>query len=229
MIIYKAENKINNKMYIGQTKYTLERRKSEHLNEAKSGKGSKFHSAIRKYGEENFVWSIIDTAKTFEDLTEKGCYWIEYYKSYERGYNSTKGDNNPMNYEPVKNYHDEIMRSDKVRQKISNTMKKLIADGKMFDSDHRRKISEKLKGNRHFAGHKRTPEAIAATAKSLRKCVVCYDENNNLVKSFNSVREASKWLYNDRCTDLKSWDDLQNRIKRIKCQTEILQRTHMEI
>lgn len=118
-----------------------------------------------------------------------------------------------MNYEPIKNYHNEIMRSEEVRQKISNTMKNLIAEGKMFGTEHRRKISEKLKGNKHFAGHKRTPEAIEAAAKSLRKSVACYDENNNLVKSFKSVREAAKWLYNDRCTDLKSWDDLQNRIK----------------
>ena len=213
MIIYKAENILNNKIYIGQTTKTLEKRKQAHLNKVKNGSQFYFHSAIRYHGEDNFVWSIIDTANSIQELNEKENYWIEYYKSYKYGYNCTKGDNNPMNHDITKLKHDKKMRSPEVRAKISSSMKQLIANGKMFSEEHRKKISQKLKGNKHFQGHKRSPEAIEASARSLRKNVACYDENNNLINSFDSVKEAAKWLYNNRCSHLKNWKDLQNRIK----------------
>ena len=170
-----AKNKINNKIYIGQTTRTLEQRKLCHYNTADSGNGFRFHEAIRKYGKQAFEWHIIDTATTIQELNDKERYWIEYYKSYNIGYNSTKGDGNPMNLPISKQHHDDVMRSDEVRLKISNSMKKLIAECNFFTDSHRQKISEKLKGNKHFQGHKRTPEAIELTAKGTRKKVVCYD------------------------------------------------------
>ena len=213
MIIYKAENKINKKVYIGQTIKTLEERKNQHTQEAKRGNGFRFQDAIARYGEENFIWQIIDEADNVDELNQKEEYWIEYYRSYEKGYNGTKGDSNPMNYPQSKLKHDEIMRSQEVRDKISKTMKQLIADGKMFGEEHRKKISEKMKGNQHFAGHKRTPEAIEACAKSLRKRVRCEDKEGNIIERFDSVRAGARWLYANHCQDLKGWDDLQNRIK----------------
>ena len=38
LIIYKAINRVNNKVYIGQTKNTLEYRKNQHFREAKCKK-----------------------------------------------------------------------------------------------------------------------------------------------------------------------------------------------
>lgn len=214
MLIYKVENKINHKVYIGQTIKTLEERKCEHLKYVHNGKGFRFHKAIRKYGEDNFIWSVIDTASTVEELNQKECYWIEYYKSYINGYNSTKGDSNPMNYKPSKLHHDNVMKSLEVRQKISNTMKQRISKGEFFTKEHRQKISEKLKWNKHFAGHKRTTTAIEATAKSLRKQVSCYDLDGNKVKTFDSVTEAAKWLYNTKCSNYKNLTTLKDLIKR---------------
>ena len=52
-IIYKAQNKINNKEYIGQTVQTL-------YNRRKQGYGdTKFGRAIKKYGKENFKYKIL--------------------------------------------------------------------------------------------------------------------------------------------------------------------------
>lgn len=52
-IIYKAQNKINNKEYIGQTVQTL-------YNRRKQGYGdTKFGRAIKKYGKENFKYTIL--------------------------------------------------------------------------------------------------------------------------------------------------------------------------
>ena len=59
MLIYKAENIINGKMYIGQTIKTLEERKQQHLLNAKKGKGYKFQEALRYWGADNFRWTVL--------------------------------------------------------------------------------------------------------------------------------------------------------------------------
>lgn len=212
MLIYKATNLINKKVYIGQTTKTLEERKEGHIQSSKEPE-FRFHKAIAKYGIDNFKWEVIDTADSIEELNQKEGYWIEYYQSYTKGYNDTKGDLNPMNYEEVKKKHDIKMRSDEVRQKISATMKAHIQNGDFFTEEHRKKISEKLKGNQHGLGKKRPQSAILATAEKLKKPVYCIDKEGNVVKEFEYVRDAAQWLkdkYPNRSQDLTN---LKNKIK----------------
>jgi group I intron endonuclease len=81
-IIYIATNKINEKVYIGQTTMTLETRKRGHLYHANGTKKKFFFQyALLKYGEENFTWKKIDESDTLEELNEKEIYWISHYKS----------------------------------------------------------------------------------------------------------------------------------------------------
>ena len=48
-----------------------------------------FARAIRKYGKENFIIEMIDTAKSQDELNQKEQYWIRYYDSVNKGYNET--------------------------------------------------------------------------------------------------------------------------------------------
>jgi hypothetical protein len=91
--------------------------------------------------------------------------------------------------------HDSRMRSDEVRVAISNTMKKKVANNELFGPEHRKHLSEAMKGNQHFLGHKRTQEAIDATRRSLFKKVYCVDETGLRIASFDSVRDACEWWY----------------------------------
>ena len=84
--IYKVTNKINGKVYIGQS-VDIGRRWREHMT-AKDD--IYFHKAIQKYGVENFEWEVIEQCKK-KDLDEREIYWIEYYDSFNKGYNCTKG------------------------------------------------------------------------------------------------------------------------------------------
>lgn len=84
--IYKVTNKINGKVYIGQS-VDIGRRWREHMN-AKDD--IYFHKAIQKYGVENFKWEVIERCKK-KDLDEREIYWIEYYDSFNNGYNCTRG------------------------------------------------------------------------------------------------------------------------------------------
>jgi group I intron endonuclease len=93
MIIYKATCLITNKIYIGKTVSTLERRKCEHLSGVKlHSYNSAFHSAIRKYGVENFVWEVIDQCLFSESLIELEKYYIKKFNCISpRGMNLTVG------------------------------------------------------------------------------------------------------------------------------------------
>ena len=84
--IYKVTNKINGKVYIGQS-VDIGRRWHQHMT---AEDDSYFHKAIQKYGVENFEWEVIEQCKK-KDLDEREIYWIEYYDSFNKGYNCTKG------------------------------------------------------------------------------------------------------------------------------------------
>ena len=101
--IYKYENKINHKCYIGQS-IDIERRQYNHkssvYNDKANDYNSQFHQAVRKYGFDNFNYEIIATlspeeySKELLDQMEK--FFINYYNSYTNGYNATPGgDENP--------------------------------------------------------------------------------------------------------------------------------------
>lgn len=91
--IYKVTNKVNGKVYIGQTIQTIKNRWYEHCrtkNISKAEKNMKIKRAILKYGKENF------TVETLEEcdsalLNDRERYYISYFDSYKNGYNSTEG------------------------------------------------------------------------------------------------------------------------------------------
>lgn len=93
-IIYKITNLLNNKIYIGQTTETLDKRFKRHCG-YQLNDGTYLHNAMKKYGVENFSIEQIDEAENQDALDEFELYWIEYYKSYDLnvGYNirKTKG------------------------------------------------------------------------------------------------------------------------------------------
>ena len=91
MLIYKATSKTTNKVYIGQTTTTLEERIKHHKS-SYNIKDYHFYYAIRKYGWNDFEWEVVeDNINDITILNKREKYWIEYYNSYENGYNSTRG------------------------------------------------------------------------------------------------------------------------------------------
>ena len=84
MIVYKIENLINGKIYVGRTVKKLNVRMSQHKNTTKTLIGR----AIQKYGWENFRAEIIEECSSFEELVEREVYWIKKLNSkVPNGYN----------------------------------------------------------------------------------------------------------------------------------------------
>lgn len=93
MIIYKATNTVNNKIYVGCATRNLKRRISGHHQSAFT-KNSKFvfHKALRKYGKEGFVWEIIHTCSSIEEMYDLETKLIT--ETYSYNYNTTFGHDN---------------------------------------------------------------------------------------------------------------------------------------
>lgn len=87
--IYKITNNINRKIYIGKTTRTIKERWKEHLKKMNYGK-NKLYNALNKYEIDNFIIEEIEECDD-DILNEREIYWINFYNSYENGYNSTGG------------------------------------------------------------------------------------------------------------------------------------------
>jgi group I intron endonuclease len=90
-IIYKVTHKETGKVYIGTTESDLKKRKKDHIQKAKSGKGYRFQEAIATYGPDAFEWEQIDSASTSNEAAEKEREYIILYRSEENGFNADTG------------------------------------------------------------------------------------------------------------------------------------------
>ena len=93
--IYKIENKINGKIYIGQS-INIKIRWQQHKREAKCNRrNAPLYNALRKYGVDNFTFEVLEECPQ-ELLNEKEIFWIAHYKSNDSdfGYNVLAGGQN---------------------------------------------------------------------------------------------------------------------------------------
>lgn len=95
--IYKITNLINGKIYIGKSlniKARIQAHKSYYKTNAPSKNNkywhNKLYTAMREFGIDNFSFEVIEECKS-EELDQKEIYWINYYDSYNNGYNMTLG------------------------------------------------------------------------------------------------------------------------------------------
>lgn len=135
--VYIHINKINGKVYIGQTsQFPISRRWGAHgrkyLRKDKEGNFSQpsIARAILKYGWENFEHYVLEANLTMEEAAKKERYYIKKYNSRnkENGYNIAYGNESPK-------------RRKETKEKLSIFMK-----GKKLSEETKKKISASLKG-----------------------------------------------------------------------------------
>lgn len=87
--IYAIKNDVNEKMYIGRTVQTLEKRFSEHLSQAKK-KDAKLQQAMREIGVEHFYIEEICKVPV-DELYNAEEYFVDFYNTFKYGYNGKRG------------------------------------------------------------------------------------------------------------------------------------------
>lgn len=118
--IYLIENLANNKKYVGQSKNILARW-SGHKCDSKT-RDLPLYRAMRKYGLENFKFSILEECPISE-LAKREDYWINYYNCFlPNGYNYNKAETHYTNLaipDKYKNIITDIKYSDKLLKDIA--------------------------------------------------------------------------------------------------------------
>lgn len=152
-IIYKVTNKINNKLYIGQTTKELDVRITQHYNKMKIEKDNcYFYNAIRKYGKENFIWEIVCECNTRKELNEKEIYYIKEYNTFwkNNGYNLTLGGFGMNGYKQTEETK-EKNRQSKLGKKHTEETKQTMSTKKL---GHFVSEEQKIKQSISMSGRK---------------------------------------------------------------------------
>lgn len=128
MLIYKATNLVNGKVYIGKTTKTLYQRRIGHLKASKSKRSNSiFHKAIRKYGIESFSWEVLGHYENTADLDAAEIQFIESYDSCVAGYNITRGGGGIVGYRHTEVTKELMGRSTRGKKLPKETIQKMKA------------------------------------------------------------------------------------------------------
>jgi hypothetical protein len=179
--IYKITNTLNNKIYIGQTIKTVQKRFTQHKNNSNKEYFSQIvlYKAFNKYGIENFTCEEIEEVPN-NRLDEREKYWIEYYDSYFNGYNSTLGGR------ATQLYNWDV--DDIIEKYLS--LKSARAVAKAVGCDHST-IDRILNEN--------NVKRFTASQQLSRPL---YFKKNNELYYFETTRDAAMWLINNKTTKM---------------------------
>lgn len=110
--IYMIRNKLNGKVYIGQT-IDIDNRWMQHRSRLKCENHENKHlqSAYNLYGQDAFEYILLEECNKFE-LDEREKFYIEFYDSYDNGYNQDIGGKGCKGY---KHSEEEILKMRKVQ------------------------------------------------------------------------------------------------------------------
>lgn len=214
MLIYCAKNIINNKVYIGKTKNSLEYRKKGHYKDAfKNESQLKFHKALCEFGFENFEWTIVfeDNNITIEELNLKEIEFIIFFDSINNGYNMCLGGNGGDLISKHPNKEDIIRRRSLKtkgikRKKHTEETKRLISKklknkpnlknrGKLNGVNKpgvKQKISESIKNSQKWnekIKSKEYSEKMSISLKTSKK----FQESSRSEEKSKKIKEKLTW------------------------------------
>lgn len=182
--IYQIVNDINDKIYVGKTENSIEKRFKQHCRDAfrRQCEQRPLYSAMRKYGIEHFHAELIEETDKPE---EREIYWIEQKRSFKNGYNATLGGDGKkyIDYDLVITTYQEL-------QSMKDTAVKLNIS---IDS-----VSNIL--------HANNIPIISSTKiiqKKYGKIVNMYDLNNNFIQTFPSTTAAATYMVENHLTGCK--------------------------
>lgn len=175
--IYKIENLINGKVYIGSSS-VLYYRLCRHLNTLRKNTHPNKHlqSAWNIYNESNFSITILEiTIKDKDFLLNREDFYLSHYKSYlrENGYNIFEKGTSGKGFKWTEEARKGIIGRGKGRKSSEETKKK-ISDSHI--------------------GKKATVQAINKMIESKQVPIIMMNLDGSYIKEWKSAKDASLWL-----------------------------------
>ena len=173
--VYKIINNINNKVYIGKTYNTVEKRFKEHCKASKRKENCNrpLYRAMNKYGISNFQVELVEETDVPE---EREKYWIKYFNSYNNGYNATLGGDGKPYID-----HEEVVELYKILQNQKSVAEQINIDEKTVRTILRDQNIQTL-------------SSAEVNKAKLSKKVAQLDLDNNILNIFDSAIEAARAL-----------------------------------
>lgn len=184
--IYKIINDINDKVYVGKTDFSIEKRFKEHCKDAFRDRNEKrpLYSAMRKYGIEHFHIELVEETDNPE---EREIYWIGYYDGFTKGYNATQGGDGKRLYN-----HETIIARLKEHPYPCDVAKEFGCS---------RDLVYALGKENHIEYDKTNPKLKELFSKT----ILAYTKQGDFVESFSSTVEAASWCFEQKkCVTLNS-------------------------
>lgn len=197
--IYKIENKINHKVYIGQSINITDRwrnHRSAYKDTSDKAYEAHLYRSMRKYGIENFDFSIVEECLPSE-LNERERYWVSYYDSFFNGYNLTLGGDGAtggnVDKEKIKGIINDLLNTTLIQRQIaekwqiSEEMVQGINTGRYWKHDREYPIRKQKRREKCFCIDCGKEIYYGST-----RCLPC--ENAHRVKEKPVSREELKQL-----------------------------------
>lgn len=207
--IYKITNKINNKVYIGQTtKYKRINGEIKHADylyrynchkkcafgeTVHKNAAPKLYAAMRKYGEDNFSVELIEEVE-YEIVDEREIYWIDHYDAVEEGYNVAYGGKG-CNTNRGKKFSEEVKLS---MMKAANTeiVRENRSKAKPKNSDLPPNIMLRSR-NGGYTGYRVN---IKIMGVAYEKCF-----SSSKISMEEKLEQAKEWLHNLKMEHLEEY------------------------
>ena len=182
--IYQIINDINDKIYVGKTEFSIEKRFKEHCQDAFRERNEKrpLYSAMRKYGVEHFHIELIEETDKPE---ERERYWIEQKRSFKNGYNATLGGDGKryIDYDLVITTYRKIQNASKTAETLGICEDSVIKILKSRDEP--------------------IVPAQEVVIRQFGKITNMYDLNGEFLRSFPSTNAAAEYMVQNGLTGCK--------------------------
>ena len=178
--IYKATSKTTGLSYIGQCRFGINRRKSQHIDRAfKKNRQTLFCIALRDLGPEDFEWSILETVDPSlspemlqEQLNFLERHYVKVYDSYNNGYNMDPGGDGGVRYKYATLEEKAKFRNKRQRELRAANREKVNARQNAKRAANREAWNKRIKDRRNAnleAWRKRQRESRAANREAWRE------------------------------------------------------------
>ena len=193
--IYQITNDINNKIYIGKTEQSIEKRWKEHCADYNKERNENrpLYAAMKKYGIEHFHIQCLEET---DMPNEREVYWIEQKQSFKYGYNATLGGDGKryLDYDLIYSAYQALGTIKETATKLNispDTVSKVVKQKGLVKS------AQEINKDR------------------LSKAVKMYNAaTNEYIQSFSSLTEAAQFVKDCGHTDAKDLKGVAAHIRK---------------